>query len=50
MLPLAPTRLSTTTATFHLSPSFWPSVRARMSIPVAGENGTMIRIDRPAAG
>ena len=30
------------------SPIFCPSVRARMSMPVPGENGTMMRIGRPA--
>jgi hypothetical protein len=34
MLPLAPARLSTTMATFQSSPIFWPSVLARMSMPV----------------
>jgi hypothetical protein len=38
--PLAPGRFSTTTATFQASESFWPSVRARMSMPVPGVYGT----------
>jgi hypothetical protein len=50
MLPLAPGRFSTTTAEFHRSPSFCPSVRARMSMPVPGVNGTMILMGAPGIG
>src|SRR5258706_10740649 len=40
--PDAPGRLSTTTGCPHISASFGPTVRARMSMPVPGENGTTI--------
>jgi hypothetical protein len=46
MLPLAPGRLSTTTATPSFSESFCPISRARMSMPVPGVYGTMIFIGR----
>src|SRR3989442_5155454 len=42
MLPLAPGRFSTTTGTLHRALNLSPSVRARMSMPVPGENGTTI--------
>src|SRR5688500_2576510 len=42
MLPVAPARLSVITPTFQRSASLGPSVRARMSAPVPGVNGTMI--------
>src|SRR4029453_4891495 len=41
MFPLAPARFSTTTDAFQSSPSFCPSVRARISMPVPGVNGTI---------
>src|SRR5258708_3646114 len=41
-LPDAPGRLSTTTGWPHISASLGPMVRARMSMPVPGENGTTI--------
>ena len=40
MLPLAPGLFSTTTGWPHFSASFGPMTRARMSMPVPGENGT----------
>src|SRR5260370_8216459 len=40
MLPLAPGLFSTTTGWPHFSLSFGPMTRARMSMPVPGENGT----------
>src|SRR5262245_31342620 len=46
MFPLAPGLLSTMTGTFQRSLSFCPQVRARMSIPVPGENGAMIEMVR----
>src|SRR5438128_9151818 len=46
MFPLAPGRLSMTTATLSLSESFCPIVRARMSMPVPGVYGTMMRMGR----
>src|SRR5664279_642508 len=41
ILPLAPGRFSITTAIFQSSPIRCPSVRARMSMPGPGVNGTM---------
>jgi len=41
MLPLAPGLFSTTTAWAHFSESFGAITRARMSMPVPGENGTI---------
>ena len=41
MLPLAPALFSTTTAWPHFSESFGAMTRARMSMPVPGEKGTI---------
>jgi predicted patatin/cPLA2 family phospholipase len=41
MLPEAPVRFSTTTGRFRRCPSRGPTVRATMSIPVPGVNGTI---------
>jgi hypothetical protein len=42
--PPAPVRLSTTACWPHFSPSFCAIVRAVVSVPAPGENGTMKRI------
>ena len=44
--PLAPGRLSMTTAWPKRSESFGPTLRAMMSMPVPGENGTTTLIGR----
>ena len=43
MLPPAPPRFSITTVWPHISPSFWPTIRAEMSVAPPGGNGTMSR-------
>jgi len=42
--PLAPGRLSATTCCPQASVSFWPIMRARMSVEPPGVKGTMMRI------
>src|SRR3989442_14529454 len=46
MVPLPPARFSTTTGCFHASPIFCPMVRATMSVPPPGANGTIRRMGR----
>jgi hypothetical protein len=43
MVPEAPARFSTMICVFHMSPSFWPITRARMSVPPPGAKPTMMR-------
>src|SRR5436305_8391905 len=42
IVPPAPGRFSTTTGCPQYSESFWPNVRARMSVALPAVNGTMI--------
>src|SRR5688572_13550911 len=42
IVPPAPGRFSTVTVWPHISPSFCPTVRARMSVALPAVNGTMI--------
>ena len=42
MVPPAPGRFSITTGWPHISESFWPTVRARMSVALPAVNGTTI--------
>src|SRR5258708_37203855 len=46
MVPLPPARFSTTTGCLHGSVSFCPLVRATMSVPPPGANGTIRRMAR----
>src|SRR3954470_14443822 len=51
MAPEAPALFSTTTETFHMSLSFWPTTRASRSVPPPGAKPTMMRtgcVGRPA--
>src|SRR6187402_475626 len=43
MVPEAPALFSTITVVFHMSASFWPITRARMSVPPPGAKPTMMR-------
>src|SRR5690349_20336549 len=43
MAPEAPALFSTMTDVCHMSPSFWPMTRARMSVPPPGAKPTMMR-------
>src|SRR5688572_1476636 len=43
MTPPAPVRLSTTNCWPHFSESFWAIVRAVVSVPAPGANGTIMR-------
>ena len=42
MVPPAPARFSMITVWCQTSPSFWPTVRARMSVALPAVKGTMI--------
>src|SRR5438309_7893319 len=47
MVPVAPARFSMRTVVFHISCSFCPITRARMSVPPPGAKPTMMRIGPP---